>query len=153
MSRVRGSFYPPPSPNPGLPPLSQQSQRFTRTHTSGVNTAAQPGWAATFMWLEDMNKSSNYPVKNLLSLSLLRPDKTSFAQREVTIYSPTTIRVNSKPFLTDLRWTWFGRLANPTYPGVSGLVNCPCCESSGRKLGLFQNNTERAEAFYILVGS
>lgn len=43
-------------------------------------------------------------------------------------YLPTTIRVNSKPFFTDFRWTWLGRFANPTYPGVSGLVNCPCCE-------------------------
>jgi hypothetical protein len=30
--------------------------------------------------------------------------------------APTTITVNWKPFLTLLRWTWFGRLAKPTYP-------------------------------------
>ena len=44
---------------------------------------------------------------------------------------PTTIKVNSKPFLTDFLWTWFGRLAKPTYPGTSGLTNCnrkgKCC--------------------------
>lgn len=38
--------------------------------------------------------------------------------------SPTIIRVNSNPFLTDLRWTWLGRLANPTYPAVSRDENC-----------------------------
>jgi len=42
----------------------------------------------------------------------------------VTKSLPTTIRVNSNPFLTDFLWTWFGRLANPTYPGRSGLTNC-----------------------------
>ena len=46
--------------------------------------------------------------------------------------SPTTINVNSNPFFTDLRWTWLGRLANPTYPGVSGLVNWPCCRRTRR---------------------
>lgn len=29
--------------------------------------------------------------------------------------SPATIRVKSKPFFTDFRWTWFGRVAKPTY--------------------------------------
>lgn len=29
---------------------------------------------------------------------------------------PTTMQVNWKPFLTDLRWTWLGRFAKPTYP-------------------------------------
>lgn len=28
---------------------------------------------------------------------------------------PATIKVKSKPFFTDLRWTWFGKVANPTY--------------------------------------
>lgn len=28
---------------------------------------------------------------------------------------PATIRVKSNPFLTDLRCTWLGRVANPTY--------------------------------------
>lgn len=37
--------------------------------------------------------------------------------------SPTTISVNSKPFFTDFRWTWFGKFAKPTYPGVSRLEN------------------------------
>ena len=36
---------------------------------------------------------------------------------------PTTMRVNSKPFFTDFLCTWLGRLANPTYPGISGLTN------------------------------
>jgi hypothetical protein len=30
------------------------------------------------------------------------------------LYSPTTMRVNSKPLLTDFLYTWFGRLAKPT---------------------------------------
>lgn len=31
-------------------------------------------------------------------------------------YSPTTMRVNSKPLFTDFLYTWLGRFANPTYP-------------------------------------
>ena len=37
--------------------------------------------------------------------------------------SPTTIKVNSKPFFTDFRCTWFGKLAKPTKPGVSKFAN------------------------------
>lgn len=29
--------------------------------------------------------------------------------------SPATMRVKSKPFFTDFRWTWLGRVAKPTY--------------------------------------
>lgn len=39
-------------------------------------------------------------------------------------YLPTTMSVNSNPFLTDFLWTWLGRLAKPTYPDCSGAVNC-----------------------------
>lgn len=44
------------------------------------------------------------------------------------------MRVNSKPFFTDFRCTWFGKFANPTYPGVSGLVNCPCWSQENRTI-------------------
>lgn len=49
-------------------------------------------------------------------------------------YLPTTMRVNSKPFFTDFRCTWFGKFANPTYPGVSGFVNCPCWSQKNRTI-------------------
>lgn len=59
-------------------------------------------------------RSGYRSVKNrlLTSVDLPRPD------------SPTTISVNSKPFFTDLRCTWFGKLAKPTNPGDSTLLNC-----------------------------
>lgn len=37
-------------------------------------------------------------------------------QTQQHVFLPTTIRVNSKPLLTDFLYTWLGRLAKPTYP-------------------------------------
>lgn len=61
-----------------------------------------------------MARSGYRSVKNklLTKVDLPNPD------------SPTTISVNSKPFFTDLRCTWFGKLAKPTNPGDSTLLNC-----------------------------
>jgi len=39
-------------------------------------------------------------------------------QKEGSYLSPTAIMVNSNPFLTDFRWTWFGKLAKPTKPPI-----------------------------------
>lgn len=76
----------------------------------------------TFLqWLSSVNL-----VKAEAHQQLQKQEK---AWETAMTHSPTTINVNSNPFFTDLRWTWLGRLANPTYPGVSGLVNCPCCRT------------------------
>lgn len=48
--------------------------------------------------------------------------------QQCVFFLPTTIRVNSKPLLTDFLYTWFGRLAKPTYPSR---FFC-CCKTEKR---------------------
>lgn len=69
---------------------------------------------------------SNDSLMYNIGLLVIFPSLSDKLKTSHRCYLPTTMRVNSKPFFTDFRCTWFGKFANPTYPGVSGFVNCPC---------------------------
>jgi hypothetical protein len=39
---------------------------------------------------------------------------------------PTTIKLNSNPFLTALRWTWSGKETKPTFELISRILGAAC---------------------------
>jgi len=49
-------------------------------------------------------------------------------EKEKEIWNiPTTIKLNSNPFLTARRWTWSGNETKPTFELISRILGAICC--------------------------
>lgn len=120
------------SPKPGV----STTVRRSLTPRSSISTVEASSLTVCFCFSTE--KIDYWSVRNVyrelssspMASGIMRSGYRSVRNRLFTSVdlpspdSPTTIRVNSKPFFTDLRCTWLGRLAKPTYPGVSMLENC-----------------------------
>ena len=78
-----------------LTPFSLRRTFWVSIATVFLSRCEGPGYSLEYMSVKNIE---------LINVDLPSPD------------SPTTIKVNSKPFLTAFRYTWLGKLANPTQP-------------------------------------
>lgn len=79
-----------------------------------VDQSGLPQTRLPFKKKEQQNQTAEVRAVFLtMSLKLKSSLKIRFSFKNSN--SPATMRVKSNPFFTDLRCTWFGKVANPTY--------------------------------------